>query len=181
MKIAERGRRQQSTESKRKGKGRDRKRDYWWAIHNSVRIMSLTTVALTLPGVDRFQMSLELERCQVLLSSVDNLNFCSLSEAFNRVGVCVCVCLCIPVCACRTLWSSILTPNGLTDECVSCSMDSGVHLGVCVLVAFSDGVYKDYLSVSLWGRNITCLWWCLIGTRPEFFSPFLYCCLSVSS
>lgn len=70
MKIAG-GRRQQSTVSEQKSKGRARKRDDWRATHNSVRIASLTTVALTLPGVDRFQMSLELERCQVLLSSED--------------------------------------------------------------------------------------------------------------
>ena len=70
MKIAERrGRRKKKNakrrEQKRHSVGRAR------AIHNSVRIMSLTTVALTLPDVDRFQMSSELERCQVLLSSVD--------------------------------------------------------------------------------------------------------------
>lgn len=51
-------------------RGRGGSRGQQRAIHNSVRIMSLTTRALTLPGVDRFQMRLVLERCQVLLSSV---------------------------------------------------------------------------------------------------------------
>lgn len=64
------------------------------SIHNSVRIMSLTTAALTLPDVDRFQMSPELERCQVLLSSVDIFRS-SVAEArlsTGRLRLCARVC-----------------------------------------------------------------------------------------
>lgn len=66
--------------------------------------MSLTTVALTLPGMDRFQMSSELERCQVLLSSVDIFELVwpqvKLSVAYVSLCSRLCDGLCVPVCVC---------------------------------------------------------------------------------
>lgn len=155
MKIAERRRRRKKKNAKHREQKRHsegKTRDRWWAIHNSVRIMSLTTVALTLPDVDRFQMSSELERCQVLLSSVDIFELLWPHEAFNRVFVYFCVCMCVCV-ACSTLQSSVLTLLSWgMSVCASSVVRPPGWLWVCVHLAVSGWVYKGQLSVCLWGR-----------------------------
>lgn len=104
-------------------------------------------MALTLPGMDRFQMSSELERCQVLLSSVDifELVWPQVKLSVAHVSLCSRLCdgLCVPVrvsvcCAfCGTLGSSVFDFIELRGERVPARWKACPPACVCVRVCTS--------------------------------------------